>query len=265
MDDLLVFSASVEEHFEHLKKVFEALNGAGLKIKKNKCKLFRREGKYLGHTIGEEDIRTDPEKFQAIADFQEPTNLTEVRRFYGLSSYYPRFIKNFSQRAKPLSDLTRKNVVFQFGDRQRDAFKEIREALVKAPVLQHPDFTRPFYVQTDASNNGLVAILAQRNGQGAEYIVACVSRNLRPAELNYTPTEKEVLAVCWVLKKFKPFSYGYEIVVQTDHSAFKQIMDTVDPVGHIARWILLVKEFRPRIEHRKGTEMSFVIFLLYKI
>ncbi|KAL1916635.1 uncharacterized protein VTP21DRAFT_5339 [Calcarisporiella thermophila] len=164
MDDLLVFSATLEENFEHLRRVFEALVNAGLKLKKSKCKFFGKE-----------------------------------------------------RRAKPLSDLTQKNIVFKFGERHRDAFKDIRDALVGAPILQHPDFSRPFYVQTDASNTGLGAVLAQRDDRGKEHMIACLSSNLRPAEHSYTATKKEALALCWVLEKFKPFIYG------------------------------------PRIEHRKGT------------
>ncbi|KAL1915188.1 uncharacterized protein VTP21DRAFT_7464 [Calcarisporiella thermophila] len=97
MDDLLVFSATVEEHIKHLTRVFEALVSGGLKLKRSKCKFFRKEVKYLGHVIGENGISTDPEKTKAITEFLEPTNLTEVRRSYGLLSYYRRFIRNFSQ------------------------------------------------------------------------------------------------------------------------------------------------------------------------
>ena len=166
LDDILVFSATLEEHIRHIRKALEKLRTAKLYARLHKCAFFQRRVEYLGFDVSAEGIQPSPEKVKAIVEWPQPQSVRDVRSFLGLASFYRRFIKQFSRKARPLTDLTRDNVIWQWNEREQNAFNELKRSLVVAPVLKIPDFDLPFVVTTDASLVSVGAILEQDFGQG---------------------------------------------------------------------------------------------------
>ena len=240
IDDVLVFSQTLEEHWKHLDLVLERLEKAGLKLQPTKCHFIRTEVEYLGHVISPEGLKTNEKLVAAVKEFPTPKDLKELRRFLGLSSYYRRFIPQFAKLAGPLHDLTRDGVAFNWTESHRKAFELIKQRLVKAPVLSYPSFSKDFILETDASAQGLGAILSQEQEDGQVHPVAYASRALSPSERNYSITEMETLAVVWAISHFQYYLYGQSVTVYTDHTAVKAVLEVPNPTGKHARWWMKV-------------------------
>ena len=236
IDDVLVFSQTIEEHLNHLQTVIERIEGAGLMLKPTKCRFARQEVEYLGHVVTPEGLKPDRKLVEAITEFSAPTDVNGVRRFLGLASYYRRFIGGFARIAAPLRELTRKNALFKWTGQCEEAMRTLKVKLTSAPVLVYPTFDKPFTVETDASINGLGAVLQQSQDDGQLHPVAYASRSLTAAERNYSITEMEVLAVVWALTKFHPYIYGQSVTVITDHAAVRAVLETPNPSAKHARW-----------------------------
>ena len=159
-----------------------------------------------------------------------------MRQFTGLSSYYRRFIPDFSKIAQPLHQLTRKGTEFKWSEECQEAFTILKEKLISPPVLAYPSFDHPFCLETDASIKGIGAVLSQPQPDGFVHPIAYASRSLSAAERNYSITELETLAVVWAIQHFNYYLYGQEVTVFTDHSAVKAILETPNPSGKHARW-----------------------------
>ncbi|KAH9297900.1 hypothetical protein KI387_029582, partial [Taxus chinensis] len=161
LDDILIYSHSKEEHEEHLRQVLQVLREQKLYGNLEKCSFFQTEIQYLGHIISSEGISVDPSKIQAILDWPTPTSVTEVRSFMGLVGYYRRFVQDFSRIAHPITSLQRKGKKFDWSEKCEQAFQLFKERLTTAPILAVPDPTEDFVVCTDASLEGLGAVLMQ--------------------------------------------------------------------------------------------------------
>lgn len=236
IDDVIVFSETLDEHMEHLDLVLSRLTEANLKLKLRKCQFIRQEERYLGHVITPQGLKPNPDQVQAVASFPEPQTVTQVRQFLGLSSYYHRFIHKFAAIAKPLHALTSKTATFQWTLECRSAFESLKCKISQAPILAYPNFDVPFVLQTDASILGLGAVLSQKQSDGQLHPVAFASRSLSKAEKNYSVTELETLAVVWAVSHFHAYLYGHAVTVYTDHSAVKAVLGTPSPNGKHARW-----------------------------
>ena len=236
IDDVLVISRTLDDHLEHLRCVIQRIHDAGLKLKPSKCRFIRDEVEYLGHLITPQGLKTNSRLTAAITEFPRPRNLPEVRRFLGLSSYYRRFVPNFSKIASPLQALTRKGAEFIWTSEREASFQTLKEKLVSAPVLAYPSFEKTFVLETDASVVGIGAVLSQQQEDGLLHPIAYASRSLTSSERNYAITELETLAVVWAITHFIPYLYGHEVTVYTDHTAVKAVLETPNPTGKIARW-----------------------------
>lgn len=160
-DDLIVYGKNEEDHLQNLHMVLSKFRKAGMKIRPEKCELFRKEVKFLGHMVSKEGFFMDPGKVKAITNWAIPTNLKELETFLGTCMYYKIYIKHFSEIVSPLTKLTRKNEAFKWGIECQEAFKKIKECMTTSPVLAYPVFGIPFVLDTDASNSGLGAVLSQ--------------------------------------------------------------------------------------------------------
>ena len=236
IDDLLVFSPTLEEHLEHLKAVIQRVSEAQLKFKPSKCSFVRQEVEYLGHVVTLHGLKPNDALVTAITQFPRPTDLNGVRRFIELASYYRRFIKNFSRISEPLRELTRKNATYEWTPACEIAMTQLKEKLTTAPVLAFPAVDRDFTVETDASISGIGAVLSQRQDEGKLHPVAYASRSLSAAERNYSVTELETLAVVWALTRFHHYLYGQSVTVITDHAAVRAVLETPNPSCKHARW-----------------------------
>ena len=267
LDDVLVFGKSVDEMLQRLDTVFGKLRAFGLKIKPQKCSLFRREVKFLGHIVSAAGVATDPEKIKAVQEWEEPTSETELRSFLGLAGYYRRYVPSFAQIAKPLHQCIGKATNTKKGAKKRLsqesplfhekwnqdctlAFQKLKEKLTSAPVLAHPDFSKPFVVETDASFRGLGAVLSQEDG-----VIAYASRGLRPAErndANYSSMKLELLALKWaVTEKFRPYLIGSHFTVYTDNNPLSYIQTSKLGATEL-RWVAQLAQFDYEIKYRSG-------------
>ena len=252
LDDVLVFRKTPEEHNHNLRRVFDRINGAGLKLKAKKCCFAQMSVLYLGHVVSQAGVQTDPKKVDAVSRYPTPTEVKALRSFLGLASYYRRFVPKFATVARPLHGLTKKNIVFVWsGDCER-AFQRLKELLTTTPILKYPDFSRPFILETDASGCGLGAVLAQEQPDGRVHPIAYASRSLQKHEKNYGITELEGLGVVWAVKHFRPYLYGQKCTVYTDNQALKALLNTSQPSGKLAWWGMAIQELDLSIEHRSG-------------
>ena len=161
LDDVIVFAQSVQEELQRLEVVLQCLRQAGLKLKPKKCNLFRKSVLYLGHVVSGAGIATDPEKVQAVREWPTPKSVTEVQSFLGLAGYYRRFVRSFSDVARPLHRLTEKGQEFQWGEDCEVAFQELKQRLQEAPILAFPEPDAEYIMDTDASDIGVGAVLSQ--------------------------------------------------------------------------------------------------------
>lgn len=257
IDDIIVFSSTVEEHLRRLKVVLQKLREANLKLKPRKCKFFRKELKYLGHIVSRHGVAMDPEKQRAIKDYPRPKNVKDVRSFLGLTGFYRRFIDGYSDKAKPLTLLQKKGADFVWTPEAEAAFKTLKEALQTGPILKYPDFAKHFVVATDASNVGIGSVLAQVHN-GNELPIAYNSRQLNRAEQNYSTIEKELLSVVHAIRTFRPYLYGRRFTLVTDHRPLRWLMSLKDPSSRLARWSILLQDNQYDIVHRPGKKNSNV-------
>ena len=253
IDDIIIFSKSAEEHLAQLREVFSRLDEANLKLNPAKCEFAKQQLEYLGHIVTPDGIKPCASKIQAVEEFPIPKNLKQLRSFLGLANYYRRFIKDFAKIARPLNNLTKKSVKFEWNEDSQNAFDKIKRTLVSAPILVYPDFTREFHLFVDASSTGMGMALAQIDDNGRERVVAYNGRNFNKAELNYSTTHREGLALVEAIKKFQPYLHGKKFTVHTDHSALQWLMTGKHPlVGKLARWALLLQQFNFDIVYRSG-------------
>ena len=252
LDDILVVGRTFTEHLANLAKVFSCLRGAGLRLKPSKCHLAATEVEYLGHVVSHQGVTADPKKIKAVQEYPVPMDVKRLRSFLGLASYYRRFIPNFSSVAKPLHMLTRKDIQFEWTDKCKTAFETLKKLLTESPLLSYPDFSKPFLLETDASIEGLGAVLAQRKEDQLVHPIAYASRTLPPHERNYGISELEGLAVVWAVKHFRHYIVGHKCYVYTDHEALKALISTPHPSGKLARWGLALQELDLEIHYRPG-------------
>ena len=196
LDDILIYSRSIEEHWEHLRIALDRLRQANLYGRLHKCEFLKDKVDYLGFEVSKEGIHASPDKVKAVLDWPRPQSVHDIRSFLGLASYYKKFIKGFSQLAKPLTDLTREKVAWRWDDAEANSFTPLKVAMATAPVLRLPDFERQFVVTTDASDVVVGAILEQNFGSRLQPI-AFASRKLNATEIRYSAYEREMLGIVW--------------------------------------------------------------------
>jgi hypothetical protein len=251
LDDIIVIGKTFKTHLANLEEVFQRISAAGLKLNPKKCCFLQNEVKYLGHKVSEAGVQTDEEKIAAVKTWPRPKNLSELRSFLGLCTYYRRFVPNFASVAGPLHELSRKNQPFEWQEQQEMAFQRLKTLLCSAPVLAYPIPGKTFILDTDASNTGLGGVLSQIV-DGQERVVAYYSRSLGHAERNYCVTRRELLAALECIKHFHKYLYGQQFKLRTDHAALKWLLQFKNPEGQLARWIERLQSYDVVIEHRKG-------------
>lgn len=254
LDDILIMSEDIATHVKNLEKVFVKLQEINFKIQPSKCTFATDQVEYLGHIVSREGVKPDPQKIKAIRDYPQPRSVRDIRSFVGLASYYRRHIPNFAAIAKPLTMLTRKDVEFKWGTSQEEAFRELKAKLSTEPLLSYPDFSLPFIVTTDASQEAVGAVLSQKIN-GEEKPVAYCSRQLNAAERNYSCTERELLAVIFATKQFRCYLYGRKFTLHTDHAALRWLLNLKDPSSRLTRWSLRLAEFDYEVIHKPGKKL----------
>jgi len=252
LDDIVVFSETLEKHIARLAEVLDRLKEAGLKLKPKKCQLFKHQVHFLGHLIDRAGIHTDPDKIRQIENWPVPENLTDVRIFLGLTSYYRRFVKDYALLASPLYELTKKDVDFHWGPEQDEALKTLKKQMVQSTLLSYPILGLDgFILDTDASQVAIGAVLSQVQG-GEEKVLAFGSRCLSKPELQYCVTRKEFLAIVYFMCYYKHYLIGTPVTVRTDHGSLTWLKNMRNPTGQLARWKERLAPFTWTIVHRPG-------------
>lgn len=275
LDDIIVFSKTLEEHEERLLRVLNRLRDYGLKLAPEKCVFAQTSVKYLGHVVSHEGVKTDPDKIAAVKTWPVPTNLKELKSFLGFIGYYRRFIKDFSRKIKPLNELTsgypptRKGLQVKhsgpyhnpreaFGSRWtiacQQAFELIIRDLTSAPVLAFANPQLPYIIHTDASTTGLGAALYQEQ-DGCQRVVAYASRGLSRSESRYPAHKLEFLALKWaVTEKFHDYLYGSSFTVVTDSNPLTYVLSTARLDATSYRWLASLSTYDFKLMYRSGKQ-----------
>ncbi|GJX56853.1 reverse transcriptase domain-containing protein [Tanacetum coccineum] len=216
------------------------------------------EGIVLGHKISKSGIEVDRAKVNVIAKLRHPTTVKGVRSFLGHARFYRRFIQDFSKIARPMTHLLEKETPFVFSKDCIDAFQTLKKKLTEAPILVVPDWDLPFELMCDASNFLIGAVLGQRNVKHFQPI-HYASKTMTEAQIHYTTTKKEMLAVVYAFEKFRPHLVLSKSIVYTDYSTLKYLMNKQDAKPRLLRWVLLLQEFDITI-HDKTMEADPYLF-----
>ena len=255
IDDIIVHTAKWEDHLDTLRELFTRLAKAQLTIKPTKCYLGGTSIEFLGHKVDRGELKPMEDNVEKITEAPRPLTKTQVRSFLGLTGYYREFVPNYAAIASPLSDLTKKgqpNKVI-WTDAQEKAYRKLRATITEKPVLKLPDITKQFTLRTDASDTGLGAVLLQEH-DGKLFPVSYASRKLLDRERNYSTIEKECLAIVWAVKKYLPYLYGVEFILQTDHQPLTYINRAKYENSRVMRWALYLQDYRMTVESIKGKD-----------
>ena len=253
IDDILIYSNSLEEHHDHVEKVLRKLLENGLFVKLEKCEFDVTETAFLGYVISKDGLKMDNEKINAILSWPVPTNVKEIQSFIGLCNYYLIFIKDFAKIAHPIHKLTRKNVPFIWSNEQQNAFDKLKHLFTSAPILVHPDSNKPFIVETDASNFAVGAILSQEH-DGKIHPVAFLSKSLTKCQKNYQIYDKELLAIKVALEEWRHFLEGarHQFIVYTDHKNLTFPRKPEMLSQRQIRWYEFLSRFDFKLIYRSG-------------
>lgn len=251
LDDIIIFSTSLQQHMARLKEIFERLKKANLKVQLDKSEFLRKEIAFLGHVVTTEGIKPNPDKIHAIKNFPIPKTQKDIRTFLGLLGYYRKFIKDFARLVKPMTVCLKKGRSVELTENYIKTFQTCKHILTNDPILQYPDFTKPFILTTDASNVALGAILSQGN-IGSDRPICFASRTLSDSETNYSTIEKELLAIVWATKYFRPYLFGRKFQIVTDHRPLTWLMSLKEPNSKLIRWRLKLEEYDYTIIYKKG-------------
>lgn len=252
LDDIVIFSTTFDQHLQRLDEVLSCLSNAGLQINTKKCTFASRSIKVLGHVVSKKGIQPDPEKISAVLNFPRPQQQKDLRSFLGLGSYFRRFIRNFATVASPLHHLLRPGIPFVWTEDCERAFQALKDALTSSPVLCHFNDSAPTILHTDASGQGIGAVLLQLDAHKKERVVAYASRALTAAERNYSITEQECLAVVWAVQKFRPYLHGRFFTIVTDHHALCWLSTLKNLSGRLGRWVLRLQQYSFTVTYKSG-------------
>ena len=252
LDDIVVYSKDTKQHLEHLNLVFEALSGAHLTVKESKCTFFKTEVDLLGYIVGADGLKAQPTKTNAIEKQPPPSDITALRRFLGMATYYRQLVPEFSKIAEPLNKLTRKDVPFVWGKAQQTAFVTLKGELASDRIMAFPQLNKPYILYTDACDYAIGAILCQEDENGCERPIQYLSAQLTSTQRKWATIEKEAFAVIYALKKLRPYLLGADFTVYTDHKPLLSFFVGEVKNTKIQRWAILIAEYGARIKYRPG-------------
>jgi len=256
IDDVVVYSDSWEEHISEVGELLNRFSSANLVVNLEKCEFVKAQVQYLGYVIGQGSVAPPLAKVESICRCPRPQNRKELQRYLGMIGYYRMFILNFTEVVAPLTDLLKKGINFEWSKECELAFDQVKAILSNSPVLQAPNFSKPFKLAVDASNVGAGAVLLQEDDQAIDHPVCYFSKKFNSAQKNYSTIEKELLSLILGLQHFAVYlnPSGHEITVFTDHHPLKYLNKFRDKNQRLTRWSLYLQEFHLNIIHIKGKD-----------
>ena len=259
LDDILIFSSGVEAHLEHLRKVFLRLREAKLKLKASKCSFFKKHIQYLGHLVSGDGIEPLPEKLEAVENMPPPKTPKEVRQFLGLVGYYRKFVPKFADIARPLTNLTKQDVKFEWTDKCQKTFQLLKDMLLKEPVLKYPDPSKPYTLFTDASKYAWACVLTQEyehefDGKIKKILhpITYVSGLFKGSQVNWATLTKEAYAIYMSVKKLPYYLQDADIILRSDHLPLKKFLSKNTLNTKVNNWAIEISPYRIQFEYIKG-------------
>jgi hypothetical protein len=238
IDDILIYSKTKEEHAEHLRVVLTRLREHQLYAKFSKCEFWLDTIPFLGHILSAEGVAVDPSKVKDILEWKPPTTVHQVRSFLGMAGYYRRFIPDFLKVSKPITELLKNNVKFNWSLECNEAFEKLKKLLTTAPVLAQPDIEKSFNVYCDALGTSIGCVLMQEGR-----VIAYASRQLRRHEEHYPTHDLELATVVHALKIWRHYLLGNTCHMNTDHKSLKYIFTQSELNMRQRRWLELIKDY----------------------
>ncbi|KAK7912494.1 hypothetical protein WMY93_012705 [Mugilogobius chulae] len=258
MDDILIWGADQKEHDERLRRALTRLRDAGVTLN-DKCEFSKTKIKFLGQIIEATGVSPDPEKVSAVRAMKEPSNISEVRRFLGMTNHLGKFLPHLAEKTRPLRELLRKTNMWSWGPQQMQAFESIKQDLTTPPGLALYDPSAETLVSADSSSYGLGAVLLQKTSTSNWKPIAYASRALSTTEQRYAQIEKEALATTWACERFAEFLIGNDFHIHTDHKPLVPLLgsrnlDELPP--RIQRLKMRLMRFSFTISHVPGKEIA---------
>ena len=251
LDDIIVYSKIDEKHLQHLERVFLKCLKFGVSLNPKKSHFALEEGKILGHIISKDGIRIDPARVEAIGQIALPRNKKEVQSFIGKVNFLRRFIIDCAEKMRTIIDMLRKGSEIKRNPEAKKSFEDIKDALMKAPILISPDFQKDFLIYSFASKHTVAGVLLKKNEEGYEQPISFFSKTLRDPPLKYNILEKQSFALIKALKDFRVYIIHSHIVAYVPSVAVKDILTQPDPEGRRAKWTIVLLEYDLEIKHTK--------------
>jgi hypothetical protein len=256
IDDILIMSRSFEEHLELIDRVLGTFENYGIKIKPSKCRFFKRSVPFLGHVVGSSGLQKAPEYVDQVTNFPKPSTVSQLRQFLGLVNFQRKFIPNCSVIAQPLSCLTGgpKKKQITWTDAMDSAFNKLKELMKQDLMLSYPDYSpnaSKLQLYVDASGYGAGACLMQCQ-DGEQRVIAHNSMSFNHAQRRYSTIDRELAAIRWGIKSFRPFLYGIPFILYTDHRPLTYMKNMAGENSRINRTLHELEEFDMEIRYIKG-------------
>ena len=238
---------------EHLEELLTRHEKSHLTLNLSKSSFFKKEIKFLGFILTTEVIKPDPEKIRGIMEFPTPKNEKQLRGFLVLVNFYSEFSSRHAAETGPLLHLIKKGTTWKWDEEMQNSLDRVKRIFCESVILYFPDAKKEYYLETDASNYELGAVLYQRNEKQEKEVITLASRTLKDPELSYFTTEKELLAIVWALQKFRTYLQGARIINRTDMTlTFLKKCKFVN--ARLTRWILSIQDYDITVEHCPGQE-----------
>ncbi|MDW0172016.1 MAG: reverse transcriptase family protein, partial [Nitrososphaeraceae archaeon] len=256
IDDITVVGLNFNEHVQNLDKVLTAFSDVGITFKLKKCEFAKPSVTLLGFQVGSGSISVLKDKIEAILNIPEPTTKKQVRSFLGMCNFYRSYIPNLSTTSSSLVELTTNNSKNKFvlNESQRRSFLKLKSLLTETPVLVCPDYTKPFIIHTDASDEGVGAVLQQQDEQGNLQPIAYSSKKFDSCQKKWSTIDKEAFSLIYSLENFEHIIFGCRVIVYTDHNPLQYLSDIVPKSPKLSRWALAIQKFNIKIHHIQGKQ-----------
>ena len=257
LDDIIIFSKTEEEHLQHLEEIFVRLRKFGLKMKREKCSFFKKHIHYLEHLVSERGFEPLPEKLESKHKMPAPRTAKEVKQFLGLIGYYRKFVPHFADISRPLTKLTRHNVVFEWSDQCSKAFNHLHELLMEYPILRYPDPKQGYILYTDASGICWSGVLTQEHldekGKSKNHPICYISGQFRGSQLNWAALTKEAYAIYMSVRRLSFYVTDAEVTIRSDHLPLKKFLNKQTMNSKVNNWAVELEQFRLHLEWIPGT------------
>ncbi|KAH9263833.1 hypothetical protein BASA83_012761 [Batrachochytrium salamandrivorans] len=254
LDDIVIYSSNMAEHKVHVRNVFKVLSDNRLFCRAEKCHFYQTEIKYLGYIISSSGVSMDPSKIKAVQEWPAPRKVRDLQVFLGFTNFYRALVHDYSNMTCHMTKLFKKDTLFIWGPEQQTSFENLKTAFANSTLLLHPDDSRPFILETDASDYAISGILSQYDENEVLRPIAFYARQMNSAERNYEIYDKELLAVVESFKHWRHFLQGglHAVTVLCDHKNLEYFMSTKKLTRRQARWSLDLSEYDFTITHRSG-------------